>query len=593
MMEATWEVYHEAYRGGQPDKRYHIFAMSVVDIFSAQSSVNAHTTDIVTSNNSLSAAFTAKILPDSEASLVYTKFSSNNQSAAMTHLINASQAIEKGAPFWSATHEAKHTYKWRFGYDPEDVYRSADTAAVAYRMRSLFVHDNEPSEAHTQHQQPDHSQGKFKKYKARNHNTAAYTSADGDNTDGSNDIALSRTAGKSTRLTVDGSEATATTRVAKQKYDKYKKKLQQTIEVVDASDEAATATSTIAEATMTPSPACATHDINCVPSLTVPLSDTRLPPPTTATSVSESRYHYQKLCEPYSAPPLDQELIQRLQAVLDERKLNMQRIKNRENQIAINPNYNPNKDQENELIYHPDNLIYLNIGGLRSAGKWINVNADMDSFKHFLYEMNEESETEGKHQIHVKRKMNDLHGFPNASVTALYASHILEHNTFGDRMIIDTLLEWRRVLRPGGLLFVSVPDLTILSKLFLLKDLTLTEKFFIMKMMFGGQGNAYDHHHIGMDEEMLNTYLALCGFCEIERVGAFNLFNSKDTSSSAFRQYEVSLNVVARSCPSHDLSTLNLSASAFYIPSDDEEYDEMKISHSASKYVFQEIKQPR
>jgi predicted SAM-dependent methyltransferase len=59
--------------------------------------------------------------------------------------------------------------------------------------------------------------------------------------------------------------------------------------------------------------------------------------------------------------------------------------------------------------------------------------------------------------------MHDLFGVPNDTVAAVYASHILEHNAFGNGMLEATLAEWHRVLRPGALLLVSVPDLRTLA----------------------------------------------------------------------------------------------------------------------------------
>ncbi len=43
-------------------------------------------------------------------------------------------------------------------------------------------------------------------------------------------------------------------------------------------------------------------------------------------------------------------------------------------------------------------------------------------------------------------------------------SHTLEHNKYGEQMIGKTLSEWYRVLRPGGILLISVPDLSVLAR---------------------------------------------------------------------------------------------------------------------------------
>jgi methionine biosynthesis protein MetW len=46
--------------------------------------------------------------------------------------------------------------------------------------------------------------------------------------------------------------------------------------------------------------------------------------------------------------------------------------------------------------------------------------------------------------------------YPDASVSAIYASHVLEHISF--RETGETLNEWHRVLKPGGTLTINVPD---------------------------------------------------------------------------------------------------------------------------------------
>lgn len=45
---------------------------------------------------------------------------------------------------------------------------------------------------------------------------------------------------------------------------------------------------------------------------------------------------------------------------------------------------------------------------------------------------------------------------------------------------------------------------------------------------------------------ILSTFLKQVGFCEIERVGNFNLF--KDTSSLVRNGYFISLNMIAKVC---------------------------------------------
>ena len=52
--------------------------------------------------------------------------------------------------------------------------------------------------------------------------------------------------------------------------------------------------------------------------------------------------------------------------------------------------------------------------------------------------------------------VDDLSFVPDASAQIIYAAHVLEH--FGRNTYMAALREWRRVLRPGGILRLAVPD---------------------------------------------------------------------------------------------------------------------------------------
>jgi SAM-dependent methyltransferase len=57
--------------------------------------------------------------------------------------------------------------------------------------------------------------------------------------------------------------------------------------------------------------------------------------------------------------------------------------------------------------------------------------------------------------VHIVAPADRLDVIPNASQDFIVASHLLEHMEDP----IGALLEWHRVLRPGGLLFLRVPDM--------------------------------------------------------------------------------------------------------------------------------------
>lgn len=137
--------------------------------------------------------------------------------------------------------------------------------------------------------------------------------------------------------------------------------------------------------------------------------------------------------------------------------------------------------------------------------------------------------------------IRDLSQFPLASCTMIYGSHILEH--IGQQDMVETLRGIRRLLKPGGELCISVPDLDTLCRLFVHPDLNYDAKFHVMRMMFGGQVDPWDFHYIGLNFEILSNYLSASGFTTCKRVDAFGFFD--DTSSFAPYGVPISLNVIA------------------------------------------------
>jgi len=100
---------------------------------------------------------------------------------------------------------------------------------------------------------------------------------------------------------------------------------------------------------------------------------------------------------------------------------------------------------------------------MRETQDWLNVNTQK-------YTTTNSNINPNYHNINMKvdilRDMSDLHGILNNSVSAVYSSHTLEHVSWGNikKNILITLQEWFRILRPGGLLLISVPNLTTLAK---------------------------------------------------------------------------------------------------------------------------------
>jgi predicted SAM-dependent methyltransferase len=168
----------------------------------------------------------------------------------------------------------------------------------------------------------------------------------------------------------------------------------------------------------------------------------------------------------------------------------------------------------------------LHVGGSERVDGWEVINA-----------------LPGAHVDHVGTA-NDQARLADDTFAEVYASHVVEHFDYTGELQ-RTLREWHRVLVPGGLLLVSVPDLDILAQLLVQKDQhTVAERFLVMRMLFGGHINAYDYHQVGLNLEFLGSLLNEAGFAQIERVPYLGRFN--DTSNLVFKGQPISLNVVAR-----------------------------------------------
>lgn len=141
--------------------------------------------------------------------------------------------------------------------------------------------------------------------------------------------------------------------------------------------------------------------------------------------------------------------------------------------------------------------------------------------------------------------VRDLTSFRDNSYSEVYCSHVLEHVALKD--MDRTLRGLHRILVPGGKAYISVPDMDALCRLFLDPGSALPDKIMsrivVMRMMFGGQLDDYDYHYIGLNFDLLASFLRDAGFHDLKRVDSFGLF--EDTSDLKFGEVPVSLNLVA------------------------------------------------
>jgi predicted SAM-dependent methyltransferase len=102
--------------------------------------------------------------------------------------------------------------------------------------------------------------------------------------------------------------------------------------------------------------------------------------------------------------------------------------------------------------------------------------------------------------------------FGNETVDMIYASHVLEH--FGRHEYRGVLATWFRVLRPGGLLRVAVPDFGAVVDHYLENDRSLDNNL-LTGLLHGGQRNEFDYHKIIFDRAKLTAELELAGFDDV------------------------------------------------------------------------------
>ncbi|MCC4244771.1 class I SAM-dependent methyltransferase [Stappia indica] len=117
---------------------------------------------------------------------------------------------------------------------------------------------------------------------------------------------------------------------------------------------------------------------------------------------------------------------------------------------------------------------------------------------------------------HVDRigPVEDLSFIADGTVELIYACHVLEH--FGRKEYRDVLAEWCRVLAPGGVLRIAVPDFRAAAELYLdtSNDIALPQ---VLGLLVGGQRDQYDYHKMVFDEETLSATLIDVGFSSTRR----------------------------------------------------------------------------
>ena len=163
----------------------------------------------------------------------------------------------------------------------------------------------------------------------------------------------------------------------------------------------------------------------------------------------------------------------------------------------------------------------LHLGGTERKDGWLNMNAIPAD------------------NVDLVGDIKNLEFLEENTFQEIYASHILEH--INQKDALATLKGINRILKPGGVFYISVPDLDTLCQLFIHPQLDVNAKYHVMRMMFGGQVNEFDFHYFGWNFEILGHFLKDSGFTNVNKVVSHGIF--KDTSDLLVFGVRISLNV--------------------------------------------------
>lgn len=142
----------------------------------------------------------------------------------------------------------------------------------------------------------------------------------------------------------------------------------------------------------------------------------------------------------------------------------------------------------------------------------------------------------------VVADITDLREFSDNSAELIYFCHGFEH--VRPQQIDSTLAEWKRVLKPGGILRLSMPDFEVLARLYVTQNVPLEN---IAYIIHGGQDYPENTHYFSWDFASLSKALKKAGFAEIQRydADAINPPDYSDYSTYKFYGQQLSLNVEA------------------------------------------------
>lgn len=145
--------------------------------------------------------------------------------------------------------------------------------------------------------------------------------------------------------------------------------------------------------------------------------------------------------------------------------------------------------------------------------------------------------------------ISKLHEFEAGSVTSIYACHVCEH--FAHDEIPPLFNRWFELLKPGGHLRISVPDIDRVVKIYIQNwdHFQTPGNAPWIGLIYGGQKDQYDFHKTGFNFTWMKHLLTQAGFVEIQEYPHLPHFAGEDVvdlsiARAPFEDF-FSLNVIA------------------------------------------------
>jgi len=110
----------------------------------------------------------------------------------------------------------------------------------------------------------------------------------------------------------------------------------------------------------------------------------------------------------------------------------------------------------------------------------------------------------------VTQNLFDLSAFANDTADLIYMCHLFEHIKRDEQQKV--LLEMKRVLKPGGVLRLSVPDF---DKLIAMYHATGNSIKAIQFNLYGGQDYDYNYHYAAFNVEEMTWLFKSVGFSAV------------------------------------------------------------------------------